>query len=129
MKNIQEIKEWLNKIKDLTDKLIPLCKENINNNEFVVFMNTKNLLAEEINKLGRINMSYWLDYLLLKFGWIKYADFKTPKVKKLYEKYLEKHEKNVIYEIIDAMDWIIIEDFNSIFLNKQEAKKYIKEYK
>lgn len=41
MKNIQEIKKWLNKIKDLADKLTPLCKENINNNELVVFMNQK----------------------------------------------------------------------------------------
>ncbi len=83
------------------------------------------------------------EHLLLKWGTLKGWTIRRPETKKLLEQYFElgfsvngvmaqhdtPEQKEVICNIIDAIDGDITSDWSGEQLSKENAKKYVMEYR
>jgi hypothetical protein len=83
------------------------------------------------------------NYLTLKWGTIKSCNFAgNPKAEKLLEKYIKlgccesvmfqkntDEQKEIVCQLIDSVPGKIYLEWDSRYVSKKEAKKYVLEYK
>lgn len=88
-------------------------------------------------------MSDKKDHLLLKWGTLKGWDFQTEAAQSAAKKYIEAgpqsmsamaqhdtpEQQAALCDLIDAIDGEIVNDWSGEHMTKDEAKKYVREYR
>jgi hypothetical protein len=83
------------------------------------------------------------DHLILKWGTLKGWDFSSDAAKAAFDKLANlgprsmsaamqrdsDEEKQALIELIEAMDGAIVNDWTGEEMTKEEAKKYVREYR
>lgn len=106
------------------------------------YSEVSNYISKKREELENIKLECWSDELTLKWWWFKWCNYENNKeamelVQKLYDLWIsksamaqnntEKH-KEILCQLIDITDWIIFQDWDWIYMTKDEAKKYVLEY-
>lgn len=114
------------------------------------------LLVAEIERLDRLpssdlsrianksdrEMGIMSEYLLLKWGTLKGWELKSDKARDIMQRYIDAgmsmsamaqhdtpEQKTLICDLIDAIDGEITNDWSGEKMTKEEAKKYVTEYR
>lgn len=115
-------------------------KTNLSTDEIALALNSKNELIKELEKMDFKTGSD--EYILLKWGTLKGWKLNSIKGQKLLQEYqaigtsssvmLQKdseRQRELIIEMIDVCDGVIKSDWTGEYFTKDEAEKYINEYK